>query len=404
MTMTYLTTAYTALSLGLACRERREIVMQQETHIALVQHIVHHLLVQLGTQCCSRQGLSLTTGKDSTSMRHWQRTYLAPDRTYLVRLTTIKASTLVQDTTAHSILLHIMIVTVYQSILLCQLVITQLAVSLGILQLEILAYSLESLETRMLLQSLLRNVVSLLVASSLYSLAQLLVINLMTVFALYISTQLPGQLLLQLTHRLDGSMSTLQSLQQITLLNLLHLTLYHHDILLGSTDHQVHIRLLQLSIGRIDYELAVYTSDTNLTDRTLEWNIATAQRSTCSKTGKSIRHVNAIGTEQNNIHINLGMIVAWEQWTQCTVHQTACKDFLVICLTLTLCETARETSGSTVLFTVFNLQRHKICARNSILGSTNSGQEHSVVHTQHNGTIGLFGQLSGLYANGTSIR
>ena len=55
MTVTNLTTAYAALSLGLACTERREVIVKQELHIALVKHVIDELLVKFRTEGDSGQ-------------------------------------------------------------------------------------------------------------------------------------------------------------------------------------------------------------------------------------------------------------------------------------------------------------------------------------------------------------
>ena len=98
------------------------------------------------------------------------------------------------------------------------------------------------------------------------------------------------------------------------------------------------------------------------------------------------------------------MVIAGEKRTQCAVNQTTSQNLLVIGLTLTLGETTRKTTCCAVLFTILYLQRHKICTRNCVLSTTNSGQEHGVVHAQHHGTIGLFCQFSSLNADFTSVR
>ena len=378
--------------------------MQEEAHVALVQHVVHHLLVKLGTKCGCAQRLSLATCEDSTSVRHGQSTHLAPNGADVGGLTAVQTDTLIQDAATHCVLLHIVIVTVYQSVLLSQLIVGQLCMSCSILQLEVLADLLKSLGTCMLLQSLLGNIISGLVASGLHLLAQLLVVNLMTVLTLHVGTKFLGQLLLQLAHGLDCLVGSLQGTKQILLADFLHLALNHHDIILGSTYHEVHICLLQLCEGGVNHVFTVDTGHTNLTDGTIKRYVAAAQRCTGCKTCQCIGHIHAICRIEDHIHINLCMVIAGEQGTQGTVNQTTCQNLVVIGLTLALCETSGETSGCAVLFTILYLQRHKICARDSILGTANSGQEHGVVHTQHHGTIGLFCQLSGLNADGTSVR
>ena len=61
MSVTYLATACAALRLGLTRREGREVVMEQETLVMLVKHIVNHLLIVFGTQSDRAESLSLTT-------------------------------------------------------------------------------------------------------------------------------------------------------------------------------------------------------------------------------------------------------------------------------------------------------------------------------------------------------
>jgi len=70
--VTNLTTAYAALSLSLACAERGEIIVQEELHIALVEHVVNKLFVELGAEGDGGQRLCLATGEDRASVRHGQ--------------------------------------------------------------------------------------------------------------------------------------------------------------------------------------------------------------------------------------------------------------------------------------------------------------------------------------------
>ena len=53
--MTNLTTAYAALGLSLTSTEWGEVIVEEEAHVALVEHIVNHLLIELGTQRTGRE-------------------------------------------------------------------------------------------------------------------------------------------------------------------------------------------------------------------------------------------------------------------------------------------------------------------------------------------------------------
>jgi hypothetical protein len=98
------------------------------------------------------------------------------------------------------------------------------------------------------------------------------------------------------------------------------------------------------------------------------------------------------------------MEVAWEERAQGTIYKAANENLVIVWLTLTLGETAGETSGCGILLAIFYLQWHKVCARHCVFGGTNGGKKHGVAHTKGTRTIGLLCQLSGLNGDGTSIR
>ena len=98
------------------------------------------------------------------------------------------------------------------------------------------------------------------------------------------------------------------------------------------------------------------------------------------------------------------MIIAGEKGAQCAVHESAGQNLIITSLALTLCESSGETAGSGIFLAVLYLQGHKICSRYGILGSTYCGKQHRIVHTKHYRAISLLGQLSGLDADGSSIR
>ena len=92
-----------------------------------------------------------------------------------------------------------------------------------------------------------------------YLFAQLFVVDLIVVLALHVRTAGLRKFFLHLAHRFDGLVRCLQSADEVLFGNLVHLTLYHHDVVLGGTDHEVHVCLLHLLEGRIDDVFAVDT-------------------------------------------------------------------------------------------------------------------------------------------------
>ena len=98
------------------------------------------------------------------------------------------------------------------------------------------------------------------------------------------------------------------------------------------------------------------------------------------------------------------MVVGWEQWTECAVDKAASEDFLIAGFAFTLGETSRETAVGGILLAILYLEWHEICSWYCIFGCANSGQEHSVTHTEHHRTIGLLCELTCLNADFSSIR
>ena len=63
------TTAYAADSLGFACREGREVVVEEEALATLIEDVVEYLLVEFCAESDCRERLSLAASEDSRSVR-----------------------------------------------------------------------------------------------------------------------------------------------------------------------------------------------------------------------------------------------------------------------------------------------------------------------------------------------
>ena len=263
--VTNLTTAY-----------RGEVIVEQEALIALVEHIVNQLLVELGTQRTGRERLCLTTGEDSASVRHGQGRDLAPDGADLVCLTSVETNALVKDATAHGIAFHVVVVAVHHGLILVlrnlRSLVNFLMLSKEFL-LEVLQQLLESLGALLLLKSLLGDVVGGLVELLVHLLTQGLVVHLVVILTLHVLAQFLGELGLQLTHGLDGGHGSLQGTNHVLLAHFLHLAFHHHDVLSRSTNHDVHVGLFHLVEGRVNDILTVNTGHAHLTDGALEGDI-----------------------------------------------------------------------------------------------------------------------------------
>ena len=207
-------------------------------------------------------------------MRHWQRTNLAPDRTNLIGLSTIQTLAFVQNTTAHGILQHVIIVACSLCMLLLQFLFGQISsVSSVVFFQEIGEYFVESVVTFLLRKSLFGDVIYGLIQLVVHLFTQVFIVHLVIILALHILTQLLVQLILNGTHRLDGLVCSLQSVNQVELRHFFHFAFHHHDVVLGGTYHQVHIGLFHLFDSWVDDIFAIDACHTNLTDIEIERNI-----------------------------------------------------------------------------------------------------------------------------------
>ena len=163
--------------------------MKQETLVALVQHIVHHFLIELRAESSSGESLRFTAGEDGRAVRRGERAYFAPDGANLRCLTSVEALAFVENATAHCVAFYIVIVSVDERILFFEFVSCQVGMCFSIFLFEVLAESIESVHAIVLRQSLTDDVVSGLIKFVANFLTQLFIIHFVAVFALHVGAE-----------------------------------------------------------------------------------------------------------------------------------------------------------------------------------------------------------------------
>ena len=216
-------------------------------------------------------------------MRAWDIVRLNPDRTHLIESTAIETCALVEHAAAHCLSLYIVEVACdHAEPLFVFLLLFWKGIDISLLN------SLEcSLALVLVLVARLGDVVAALVALGLDVGTELLVIDLVAIFHDWLANSL-HEFLLYETVNLDGIVSSLECAKQILLAHLIHLTLDHHDVLVGSTNHKVHVGLFHLLESRVDDIFAIDANHANLRDWTLERNTAHSHCSRSSKSGKCV--------------------------------------------------------------------------------------------------------------------
>ncbi len=139
------------------------------------------------------------------------------------------------------------------------------------------------------------HLISRLIASIPNLFAQLLVVFLVTVSAFYSFTNSLSQFNLYQTLFFYLFVSKFDSIQKFSFRHLIHLTLNHHNIIDSCTHHNIHISFFKLFESRVYNQFSVYTSHTNLRDRTVERYIRNSQSSRSSQSCQCIRHILTVG-------------------------------------------------------------------------------------------------------------
>ena len=196
MTVTDLTTAYTTLCFCFSCREWREVIMEQETHVTLLQNVIDHLLIEFCTECTSREWHRLTTLEYSASMRHWQWWNLTPDRTDVGSFTAIKTLTFIKNATTHGITHYIFVVTSGFCVLFLKVLFWQFAVSSIVFLKAIRQNLIESIVACVLFECLLVDIINGLIKLVLDLFTQIFVVDFVIIFTFYIGTEFFGEFFL----------------------------------------------------------------------------------------------------------------------------------------------------------------------------------------------------------------
>ena len=144
----------------------------------------------------------------------------------------------------------------------------------------------------------------------------------MAIFALHVGAEFLPEFLLELAHGLDGSVGSLEGLEEGAFGHFLHFAFHHHNVFLRGTYHEFHISLFELFEGGVDDKLAIDASHAHLGDGAVEGDVGASQGCAGSKAGECIGHIYAIGGEEGDVDVNLSVIVAGEEGAECAVNET----------------------------------------------------------------------------------
>ena len=386
--MADLAAAQAAGGLGLARRERREVVVEHELLGALHEHFVLDLLVEFRTERHGRERLGLAAGEDRRAVCRGQVAHLTPDRADLVGLAAVEAQPFVEDHVAHGLLLHVVVeIFVDQLCLLGELLLRVAGRELGLEGVELLLALVFHRAAR-------GDGVSLVVELFDDRLAEFLVVDLVAVGALHVLAQLLRELDLYGAVLLDLLVRKLDGAEHDLFRNLLHFTLDHQDIVDRTADHDVEVDLLHLRIVGVDDVLSVDAGYADLRNGAAERNVRHGQCGRCGQSGQRVGLNVLVGRDEVDRHVDFGVVVCGEQGAECAVDQTGNEDLAVVGTAFALHEAAGIAAYGGVLLLVLYLQGHEIGVGFCILGGHHGTEQHRVAHFDDDRAVGLFGQFA----------
>ena len=371
--------------------------MEKEALATLSEHIVENLLIEFSAKGNGGESLSLTASEHGRSVRPREIVGFAPDWADFVGLTAIETDTFVENAAAHSLFLYIVIVAAYERLFL-------LAFLFGNAVDIFLADGVEAVHSPMLVGTAgFGNSVSLVVAFLAHILAEFFVVDFVAIFTLNGASNFLGKFHLSLAVNLDSIVGAFEGVEQIEFRNFVHLTFNHHNIVVSSTYHQIHVGFFKLFKGWVDDEFTIDASNAHFRNRAIERNIAHSESSRSCKTCKGIRHINSITREKNDVYKSIGVIIVGEQRTQHAVNETRCEDFVITCTAFTFSEATGETAECRILFFILYLEWHEVHSLACLFGRNNSSEQHRVAHSQFYCTIGLLRQLTCFKGDSSSV-
>ncbi len=137
--------------------------------------------------------------------------------------------------------------------------------------------------------------VSLVVTFGLDVGTEFVIVDFVAILALGLLARFFHQFELRRAMLLDFLVRDFESLEKFSFRNFVHLSLYHHYIVVGGAYHQFDVGVLDLLECRVDYPLAVDAGHADLRDRTVERHVAAHQGRGCGDAGECVGRVVFIG-------------------------------------------------------------------------------------------------------------
>ena len=226
----------------------------------------------------------------------------------------------------------------------------------------------------------------------------------MRIVALGLVAELGDELLLHAAVALDLFVGELDGLEHVVLADLVHLTLDHHDVLLGGGDHQFEIAVGHLGEAGVNDEFAIDAGHADFRDRAAERQVGSGEGCGSSQAGECIGLGVLVSGDKAEVDEHLEVEIVRPERPDGTVDKTGDEDLVVRGLALALHEAAGIPSRGEILLTVVHREGHEIGALLDFLGCADGGEDHGASHLHDSRTVRLLGEFSGLDLDHAAVR
>ena len=246
--------------------------------------------------------------------------------------------------------------------------------------------------------------VALVIAEGLDGLAELLVLHVVGVVALDLAAELGDELLLDAAVALDLLVGELDGLEHVVLADLVHLTFDHHDVLLGTGDHQLEVAVGHLGETGVDDELTLHAGHAHLGNGTAERQVGGGEGGGSGQAGEGVGLGVLVRGNEGQVDEYLQVEVLRPQGTDGAVHQAGDEDLVVRRFALALHETAGIAACGEIFLPVVHGEGHEVGALLDFLRCADGGEDHRASHLHDSGTVRLLGEFSGLDLDHAAVR
>ncbi|MNZ73496.1 hypothetical protein D3C78_919070 [compost metagenome] len=174
----------------------------------------------------------------------------------------------------------------------------------------------------------------------------------------------------------------------------------HQHCTCGTGNHQVQAAFFQLVSRWVQHVLAVDVTHASSTDWAIERNTGQAQGCRGTDHRNDVRVNLRVYGNHGRDHLNFVQEAVREQWTDRTINQTGSQSFAFARTAFTTEETARDTTSSVGTLLIVNGQWEEALAWFGFFLANYGNEYCGVIHAHHNGGSGLTSHHTGLNSEG----